>query len=71
MRSQYTMISSTPHPTHTLLIITDEDHLPQRRLIPGQHWQVVPNLNLTRFVNDYSLNRDDLRESALHEPARR
>ena len=67
---QYTAISSTPPPSLTLFIITNEHHLPQRRLIPGQDRQVVSNFDLTRFVDDNSLDWDDLHESTVHEPGR-
>jgi len=56
-----------PH-THTLLIITDEYHLPQRRLKSGQNWQVIPDLYLTRLVDDNGLDWDERRESTLDEP---
>jgi len=55
---------------HTLLVITDEYHLPQRRLVPGQYRQVIPGLYLTRFVNDNGLYRDKLGESASRDPRR-
>ena len=57
--------------TPTLLIIANEYYLPQGRLVHGQYRQVIPNLDLTRFVDDDSLDRDDRRESAIHDPARR
>jgi len=56
---------------HTLFVITDEYHLPQRRPILGQYRQVIPSLYLTRFVNDNGLYRDDLSESAIRDPVRR
>jgi len=58
-------------PTHTLLIITNENHLPQRRLIPGHYWQVIANFYLACFVDDNGLDRDDRGESAIHDPLRR
>ena len=67
---QYTSVSYTLFPIHTLLVITDEYHLPQRHLIPGQYGQVIPGFYLTRFVDDNGLYRDDLSESAAHEPSR-
>ena len=58
-------------PAHTLLVITDEHHLPQRRLVPGQYGQVIPGFYLTRFVDDDGLDRDEFGESTSHEPSRR
>ena len=49
----------------TLFIIANENHLPQRRLVPGQYWQVISGLDLTRFIHDDCLDRDDLRETTL------
>ena len=59
------------HPTPTLLIVTNEHHFPQRRPKPGQDRQVISDLDLARFVDDDSLDRDDLGESAFHNPVRR
>lgn len=53
--------------TRTLFVVPDENHFPQRCLIPGQYRQVISNLNLTRFVDYNGLYRDDLREPALSE----
>ena len=68
-------ISNQFHPhisfTPTLLIVANEYHLPQCCLILGQDRQVIPSLDLTRFVDDDSLYRDDLRESSLRERFRR
>ena len=58
-------------PTPTLLVVTNEHHFPQRRPKLGQDRQVISDLDLTRFVDDDSLDRDDLRESTVHEPIRR
>ena len=55
----------------TLLIITNEHHFPQRRPKPSQDGQVISNLNLTRFIDDNGLDRDDLREPAVYDPVRR
>ena len=57
-------------PAHTLLVITDEHHLPQRRLVPGQYRQVIPGFYLARFVDDNGLDRDKLSESTIHQPFR-
>ena len=58
-------------PTPTLVIITNEYHLPQRRLVPGQYRQVIPDFYLARFVDDDGLDRDDRRETAIQDPLRR
>lgn len=58
-------------PTPTLLVVTHKHHLPQGRLISSQHRQVIPNFNLTRFVDNNGLDRDQLCEPAIHDPIRR
>jgi len=60
-----------PYPTPTLLIVPNEHHFPQRRPKPGQDRQVISDLDLTRFVDDNSLDRNDLRDSAVHDPVGR
>ena len=55
-------------PTPTLPIITNKHHLPQCLLVRSQYWQVIPDLDLTGFVNDNSLDLDDLRESTTQDP---
>jgi hypothetical protein len=69
--SAHDNLEPPPSPTLTLLVVTDQHHLPQRRLVPGQHWQVIPNLDLTRFIDDQGLDWDELRKPALHDPVRR
>jgi len=67
---QHATISFTLTPPPTLLIITNKHHFPQRRPKPGQDGQVISDLDLTRFVDDNGLDRDDLRESAVYDPIR-
>ena len=45
----------------TLLVVSDENQLPQRRLVPVDDWKVVPDLNLGGFVDDQRLNRSNSR----------
>lgn len=68
LSAQDTSIPPSPL-TPTLLIIADEYHFPYRRLVLGQDWQVIPNPDLTRFVDDNGLNRDDPCKPTLHDPA--
>ena len=58
-------------PRLTLFVITDEHHLPQRRLMLGQYRQIIPNFNLARLINDNSLDRDQRREPTTRDPLAR
>jgi len=58
-------------PAHTLLVITNEYHLAQCLLIPGQYRQVIPSFYLACLVDDNRLDRYKLGESTIHEPSRR